>query len=308
MARGIAGPLTLRGVNDAKIRLIVSDAAAAISYGDRINVPGIQEVSIKPEFENDELKGDGVTLDTYSKILKVTGSVKHAQLSLQLLAAITGGAYADSGASGTEKRKFVWSSADNPAYFELDAQSTYQGGSYAGGVGDCHFIIPKAKITSFEVSMTNDAYATVSFDFDGVVLSYVDPETSKSALFIIEDNELAVALTEGATALALTSLTPAAGATGIAINVTPVAVFTGTPDLAAAYVTSSYFKLIKSSDGSAVTLTSVTESPNGTVTLTPAANLTNSTAYKVIIYPDVKTSTGLPLGRFVIHEFTTVAA
>jgi hypothetical protein len=79
-------------VKDCKVYPLTSDvASASTAYGGGIDVPGIQEVSLEPNFITNELKGDGgVVLAKKGKIDRLNFSCTYSELSLIVLEVLLG--------------------------------------------------------------------------------------------------------------------------------------------------------------------------------------------------------------------------
>lgn len=266
------GILTLFGISDAKIWPLTADSASAYTPGTGVDVPGIQSISMQPEFLAKELVGDDEILDEYSKLRKITGSVKHAQISLPLLAILTGGANATSGTTPNEKMTFTWSGDDLPGYFKMEGQSTYLGGDDAGGTGDAHFIFYKCKMSNLQVEPQSEDYAMVSFDFVAIPSSY------SGKVLEIEENETAVAVTVTAdtTAPTVSSSSPADGASGVVatVNVT----FTFDEDMMLSTMEAANFFLVEA-DGTSKAFAFSYDQGTRVATLNPTTDFDSAQVY-----------------------------
>ena len=79
-------------VKDCKVYTITADASGdATTFGSAVDVPGIQEVSLEPNFIPNELKGDGgVVLAKKGKIDRLNFSCTYSELSMEVLAVLLG--------------------------------------------------------------------------------------------------------------------------------------------------------------------------------------------------------------------------
>ena len=84
-------------VQDCKVYPVSTDVSGGITYGAAIDVPGIQEVSVEPNFVTAELKGDGQVLAKKGKIDRLNFSATYSELSLAVLSVIYGGSIANTG-------------------------------------------------------------------------------------------------------------------------------------------------------------------------------------------------------------------
>ncbi len=62
-------------VHDCKVYPVTADATGGITYGAAVDVPGIQEVSVEPNFISVELKGDGKVLAKKGKVDRLNFSM-----------------------------------------------------------------------------------------------------------------------------------------------------------------------------------------------------------------------------------------
>lgn len=106
------------------------------------------------------------------------------------------------------------------------------------------------------------------------------------------------------TPLSITSVTPAGGATGVAVNTTVTATFNEA--MTASSLTASTFTL--TSAGGAVTGTVTYSASNNTATFTPLANLAYGTTYTATITTGAVDSTGTALAANDTWTFATGAA
>jgi hypothetical protein len=293
------GIVTLFNVDDCKIKKITTDTSASLAFGTNTDVPGISNLSIKPEFLSKELYGDAQILDTYSKLRKITGSVKHAMLSFPVLAIITGGAVTDTGITPNEVGTFNWLGANLPPFWHLECTVNYQGGLDAGGTGDFHFVIHKGKMTNFEIEAQGEDYATVSFDFEGI------PCKNNDKVMSLVENETAVALVAGASDTTAPTFTcsPTDGATGVSVSADIVA--TASEDLQPSTVSSDNVFLEATVAGTIFAGVITYSAAADTITFNPTGNLAGATAYTFHITTGVRDLAGNPPATHQVFNFTT---
>ena len=91
-------------VKDCKVYSISADASgSATAFGSGVDVPGIQEVSLEPNFITNELKGDGgVVLAKKGKIDRMNFSCTYSELSLDVLAVLLGQTVTPAGSADAE--------------------------------------------------------------------------------------------------------------------------------------------------------------------------------------------------------------
>jgi Malectin domain/Domain of unknown function (DUF1929)/Bacterial Ig-like domain/Bacterial Ig domain len=130
----------------------------------------------------------------------------------------------------------------------------------------------------------------------------------KSVYGSVDDPEITaievVPATSTPTPPTVTSTTPAAGATGVATNVQPTAVFSRSMDA----TTINAANVTLAASGTPVPASVSYNATTATATIAPTAALTPSTAYTATISTAVKASDGLALASPVSWSFTTAAA
>lgn len=78
-------------VQDAKVYPLTADAPAGPTYGTSIDVPGIQQVELAPQYESNQLDGDGREIDTRTRLKAAELTFRYAKLDPEVLAALDGG-------------------------------------------------------------------------------------------------------------------------------------------------------------------------------------------------------------------------
>lgn len=179
----------LYSVQDAKISPLTSDPSGGPAvYGAAIDVPGIQEMSISGEIEVKTLRGDNTKLATNSAITNIQVAVTHAKVSLDVLAAILGGAVTDSGTGAAEVS--TWDLSNDDATmppFKLEGVTPPNGTDIVGG--DLHWILHKVKLSAFpDLGFANEDFRIVSFTADA------DPLLANGKWLTAVINETATAI------------------------------------------------------------------------------------------------------------------
>src|SRR4051812_42173107 len=105
-------------VEDAAVWPMLTDASGGTAtYGDPIDVPGIQQVSMDPEFATAILKGDARTLARKGKVDSFTGNFQYGILSFDVLEAVLGGTVTDTTTAGTESVRWRMLGSNSLPYF-----------------------------------------------------------------------------------------------------------------------------------------------------------------------------------------------
>ena len=91
-------------VKDCKVSPQTADASGSAStWGGAVDVPGITEVSLEPNFITNELKGDGgVVLSKKGKIDRLNFSCTYGELSIDVLNVLLGDTKVASSGTGTD--------------------------------------------------------------------------------------------------------------------------------------------------------------------------------------------------------------
>lgn len=180
----------LYSVQDAKISPLTADpAGGAAVYGTALDVPGIQEMAITGEVEVKTLRGDNVKLATNAAISNIQVAVTHAKVSLDVLAAIVGGAVTDSGT--TPAQKSVWDLSANNANlppFKLEGVTPPNGVDIVGG--DLHWILHNLTLSAFpDLGFANEDFRVISFTADASPLL----STGKWISAVLNETAVAIA-------------------------------------------------------------------------------------------------------------------
>lgn len=121
-----------RGIRDLKI----APWLAANSYGTAYDVLGARNMSVEFVVDTDELRGDDVVLDRYTKLVSANISVEHAALDLEAADIMMGGTLV----SDAGYEDWMIGENDEPPYVALAARVVA-----SGGTRDLHLFVPKAK-------------------------------------------------------------------------------------------------------------------------------------------------------------------
>ncbi|MGN0014235.1 MAG: hypothetical protein ACI37T_02315 [Candidatus Gastranaerophilaceae bacterium] len=187
----ISKKTALLGVNDLKIFPVTKDDSTGFTTGSAIDVPGIRQISVTFDIDEKELTGDEKTLAVSSKIKSVSFTSEYAELSLDVLGALSGGKVSVASGSSSETATFSFSDGDKPSYFQLQAKID---GTDSITGGDCHICIYKAKVTAMPINGVQSDFATYTFEGKGVYTEYLFGGTS-SKLIDIDFNSTAKELT-----------------------------------------------------------------------------------------------------------------
>lgn len=144
-----------RGIRDMKVATWTS----ANVYGTAMDVLGARNMSVEWVVETDELRGDDVVLDRFTKVVAVTVRIEMASVDLELLDVITGGTYVTNAAYDDLKI----TEADDAPYFAV------AGRVVSSTQGDLQIFVPKCKLAgNLQLSAQTDTYMIPQAEFQGV--------------------------------------------------------------------------------------------------------------------------------------------
>lgn len=140
--------------------MVMAPWIAENSYGTFYPVKGARNMSIEWVLETDQLIGDDVVLDRYSKVVSVTARMEQAAVDLAIVDYILGGQLV----SNAQYEDFMIAESEEVPYLALAGRVV---GS--GGTSDLHILVPKAKVSgNLTLSATQGAYMLPTAEFQGV--------------------------------------------------------------------------------------------------------------------------------------------
>lgn len=145
-----------RGIRDMKIAAWNGEG----SYGTAYDVLGARAMSVEYVMEGDELRGDDVVLDRYSKLISVTVRMEQAAVSFTVLNMLMGGTLV----SNADYEDVVTSETTEIPYVALAGRVV---GS--GGANDLHLFVPKAKVMgNLQFNAQLDTYLIPQVQLQGI--------------------------------------------------------------------------------------------------------------------------------------------
>lgn len=152
-------------VHDCKVYPVTTDASGGITYGAAIDVPGVQEVSVEPNFVTAELKGDGKVLAKKGKIDRLNFSATYSELALDVLATIFGGTVASAGSGSTETATYTFDGGSLP-YFKVE----FLVNDLESDLAELVFTLAKCQITGGTImSGSTDNFGSPTFDAEAIL-------------------------------------------------------------------------------------------------------------------------------------------
>lgn len=152
-------------VHDCKVYPVTADATGGITYGAAVDVPGIQEVSVEPNFISVELKGDGKVLAKKGKVDRLNFSATYSELSLPVLATLFGGSVSTGGSGSSETAAYEFD-GDTLPYFKIEVLVS----DLESELAEMVFVLNKCQITGGTLmSGSTDNFSTPSFDAEAIL-------------------------------------------------------------------------------------------------------------------------------------------
>jgi hypothetical protein len=129
-------------------------------FGAFYQVKGARNMSLEWVVETDQLIGDDVVLDRYTKIVSVTVRMEQAAVDLAIVDYILGGTLV----SNAAYEDFMISESEEVPYLAIAGRVVGSGGG-----SDLHILVPKAKLSgNLALSATQGAYMLPTAEFQGV--------------------------------------------------------------------------------------------------------------------------------------------
>ena len=145
-----------RGLRDLKIASWTSEN----SYGSAYDLLGARNASLEWTLETDELRGDDVVLDRYSKLVSATVRIEQASVDLEAIDMLLGGTLV----SGAAYEDIFIAEDDEVPYLAIAGRVVGSGGS-----NDLHFFAPKCKLAgNLQLQAQLDTYMIPGAEFQGV--------------------------------------------------------------------------------------------------------------------------------------------
>ena len=160
-----------------------------LGYQELSSVEKGYKTTVTFEIDEIELTGDEKILAISSKVKSVTFNSEYAELSLDVLSALSGGNVSVTTQNSADTATFSFEADDKPGYFQLQAKID---GTDSISGGDCHICIYKAKVTAMPLNGVQNDFATYTFDGKGVFTEYLF--NSKSKLIDIDFHQVATPL------------------------------------------------------------------------------------------------------------------
>lgn len=141
-------------------KLVVAQWIANGSYGTSYSIRGARSMGVDLVVETDQLVGDDVVLDRYTKIIAAEANVEVATVDLELFDTIVGGTLVNN----ADYYDWTFGEEDEIPYVGLAGRIVGSSGS-----ADLHIFIPKAKMSgNLSIQAQQGAYLLPNTSFQGV--------------------------------------------------------------------------------------------------------------------------------------------
>ena len=153
-------------VHDCKVYAVTADTDATLTYGSAVDVPGIQEVSLEPNFVTAEIKGDGgKVLAKKGKIDRLNFSATYSEMSLDVLSVIFGGSVTAAGTGSSETQTYSWDSQSLP-YFKVE----FLVSDLEADLAELAVTLNKCQVTGGTIfNGSTDNFGNPSFDAEAIL-------------------------------------------------------------------------------------------------------------------------------------------
>ena len=148
----------LLGLDDVKIFEVTADTSGSLTYGSAVDVPGMQNIDLAPNYIQKPLMQDEEVDGYYQKLQSIYWSFSNAKVSLDVLNILEGGTLSSTGTTPNQKHTFTLSDTSEPKYFKLQGKINYS----TEEIGDFHLVLYKCKSLSVQVGYRVKNYAIVS--------------------------------------------------------------------------------------------------------------------------------------------------
>lgn len=150
-------------VQDFKVYKMLTDtaSAAAPTYGPAVDVPGIAEVGLEPNFVTAELKGDATVIAKKGRVDRVQVSATYGKVSIDVLEVILGGDITDGGSSAE------WLlGANSLPYFKAE----FKINDVELGLGSVNVVVFKAQLTGGTLlGGSSDQFGQPTMQLEGIL-------------------------------------------------------------------------------------------------------------------------------------------
>jgi len=127
-------------VHDFKVYALLTDTGASATYDTGVDVPGIADASMDPNFLTAELKGDARIIAKKGRVDKMTVSATYGKVSLDVLAVVLGGTVSD---PQTSQANWQLLGDNSLPYFK----AAFKIEDVETGLGDLHVTLYKCQLT-----------------------------------------------------------------------------------------------------------------------------------------------------------------
>lgn len=162
-------------VHDFKVYPLLTDTGASLTYGPAVDVPGIAEVSLEPNFITAELKGDARVIAKKGRVDRCNVSATYGKVSLDVLAVVLGGTVTNAGSGAAETADWVLKGDNSLPYFKAE----FKIADLDTGLGDLHVTLFKAQLTGGTLlGGSSDEFGQPEMQMEGIPTDSTDDMVS----------------------------------------------------------------------------------------------------------------------------------
>lgn len=156
-------------VHDLKVYALTDDSGASPTYGAAVDVYGVAEVGLDPNFVTAELKGDGRVIAKRGKIDRIGASATYGRLSGDVLDVILGTETTDPSATNARTRFLAGTTLP---YFKM----AFRIEDADNGIEDVLVTLYKCQVTGGTLlGQSTDSFGQPSFEVEAIGLASTAP-------------------------------------------------------------------------------------------------------------------------------------
>lgn len=156
-------------VQDCKVYPVTADTSSGITYGAAVDLTGIQEVTLEPNFVTAELKGDGgAVLAKKGKVDRLNFSGTYSEVSLDAIATLFGGSVSTAGTGTTETASYEFTGRSLP-YFKIE----FLINDLESDLAELTVVLNKCQVTGGTImNASTDNFGSPSFTAEAILPVY----------------------------------------------------------------------------------------------------------------------------------------
>jgi hypothetical protein len=159
-------------IHDAKIyKLLTDPVGGSPTFGPAVDVPGMAEFSVDPNFVTQELKGDAKVIAKKGRADRFTVSVTYGKIALDVQGVLMGGTITDTGTTPAMVGEWSMPGTNSLQYFKMEASIE----DVELGLQQVQVILYKCQLTGGTlISGATDTFGQPTLEIDAIPLDSTD--------------------------------------------------------------------------------------------------------------------------------------